>query len=94
MPRITVDVSQVQPAGAGSIPASQADYLPKMPPARGNAKAGDPVRQVDAQQKDIVAGIQRPTIPAIEDLRVPASSQYQDPPSKVVAASDRLEPSA
>ena len=92
MPKITVDVSQIQPAQG--IPAQQVHRLPRMARVPGDAKAADSVRQVDAEQKRIVAGIARPTIPGVVDLRVPGSSEYVAPPVRVVAASDRLEPSA
>ncbi len=48
----------------------------------------------DAEQKDVVAGITRPTIPGHEDLRVPASSDFKEPPAKVTASSNAIEPSA
>jgi len=94
MEKHTVDTSQHTPPQG--IPADQVKRHPsimEMPPAPGNAKAGVPVSHNDATQKPIVAGTKRPTIPVVEDPRVPASSEYVPPPDKVTSSNTNQEPS-
>ena len=75
------------------VPLPLAEEMFDLDKAPGNIKAGVPVPQNDAQQKPTVAGTTRPTIPGVEDVRVPASSEFKEPPTKVVATNTSVEPS-
>ena len=91
----TVDTSRAaeQPKVAG-IPVTRENTrhpnLRDMPNARGNAKAGDPVPQRNAQQKERVVGVDRSATrhEAIPEMPIPVSSQFIEPPAKVKASQD------
>jgi hypothetical protein len=95
MPRHTVDTSQIQPA-TGLPVSPKHPSIPDMPYARGSVKAGVPVQTNDATPPDVVAGVSREQTkhPAIQEHRIPASSQHQEPPAKVTSSNTSLEPSA
>ena len=88
MAHFPVDLSRVQPKNQGiAVPM----VLRTMPRAPGNAKASVPVVQHNATPKPVVAGVSRAAAqhPAIEELRVPASSEYVEPPMRVTGSAQR-----
>lgn len=94
MAHFPVDTSraQEQPQRQGTPvnrETANAGY-PEMPKAPGNAKAAEPVPQRNATPKPVVAGVDRDRTkhPAIQEMRVPASSEYTAPPEHVRASTE------
>jgi hypothetical protein len=89
MAKHTVDTSlNTKPV---SVPAEQADYLPKMPLARGNAKAGDPVPQNQPVSSSVtVSGVPQDDGNCPEPMPVPASSVFTPPPARVGRPSEPM----